>query len=72
MFPRSWREPEPRETCDTQEGMERVLLAHVWRWEQTTADAGAGQNEAAIQEDPNNPQETKKKKGFLRQDRRNI
>src|SRR6202040_969329 len=54
---------EPRETCDTQEGMKGFFSRMFGGGNKPLPTQG--QNEAAIQEDPNNPQETKKKKGFF-------
>ena len=54
---------EPRETCDTQEGMKGFFSRMYGGGNKPLPTQG--QNEAAIQEDPNNPQETKKKKGFF-------
>ena len=54
---------EPRETCDTQEGMKGFFSRMFGGGNKTMPPQGRTQ--VAIQEDPNNPQDAKKKKGFL-------
>ena len=54
---------EPRETCDRASRNEGILLAHVWRGDKPGCPGTAGRR--GITEDPNNPQDPKKKKGFF-------
>jgi len=54
---------EPRETCDAQEGM-KGFFSRIFGSGNKPLPAPAP-GEASIQEDPNNPQDAKKKKGFF-------
>jgi penicillin-binding protein 1B len=55
---------EPRETCDAQEGM-RGFFSKIFGGGSKPLPAPPGPTDAAIQEDPNNPQNAQKKKGFF-------
>ncbi len=54
---------EPRETCDAQEGMKGFFSKIFGGGNKTMPSSGPAQ--VSIQEDPNNPQDPKKKKGFF-------
>jgi penicillin-binding protein 1B len=54
---------EPRETCDVQEGM-KGFFSKIFGAGSKPLPAPT-QSEVSIQEDPNNPQDAKKKKGFF-------
>src|ERR1700694_742559 len=54
---------EPRETCDTQEGM-KGFFSRIFGGGNKTRPA-PGPAQVSIQEDPNNPQDAKKKKGLF-------
>jgi penicillin-binding protein 1B len=54
---------EPRETCDAQEGMKGFFSRIFGGGNKSMPSPGPAQ--VSIQEDPNNPQDSKKKKSFL-------
>jgi hypothetical protein len=54
---------EPRETCDVQEGM-KGFFSKIFGGGSKPLPPPT-QSEVSIQEDPNNPQDAKKKKGFF-------
>ena len=54
---------EPHETCDTQDGM-KGFFSRMFGGGNKALPTQA-QGEPSIQEDPNNPQDPKKKKGFF-------
>jgi penicillin-binding protein 1B len=54
---------EPRETCDAQDGMKGFFSRIFGGGNKTMPSPGSAQ--VSIQEDPNSPQDPKKKKGFL-------
>jgi penicillin-binding protein 1B len=54
---------EPHETCDAQDGM-KGFFSRIFSGGNKALPTQA-QGEPSIQEDPNNPQDPKKKKGFL-------
>jgi penicillin-binding protein 1B len=56
---------EPRETCDAQEGMKGFFSKIFGGGSKPLPAPVAGAGETSIQEDPNNPQDAKKKKGFF-------
>ncbi len=55
---------EPRETCDAQEGM-KGFFSRIFGGGNKPLPAPPVPGEAAIQEDPNRPDDAKKKKGFF-------
>ncbi len=55
---------EPRETCDAQEGM-KGFFSRIFGGGNKPLPAPPAPGEAAIQEDPNKPDDAKKKKGFF-------
>jgi penicillin-binding protein 1B len=56
---------EPRETCDAQEGMKGFFSKIFGGGNKPLPTPAPAAGEASIQEDPNNPQDAKKKKGFF-------
>jgi penicillin-binding protein 1B len=56
---------EPRETCDAQEGMKGFFSKIFGGGNKPLPTRAPASGEAMIQEDPNNPQDAKKKKGFF-------